>query len=159
MIIYYEPHRIFLKRILESGVDFILVGGHVVNYYGYNRQTGDLDIWLNPTEKNKMLLFSFLRSEGFEEPGLKKIESLNFKELNFFHYGEPPLRIDFITRIKNVIFSKAKARIEILEEGGMKIPILHFDDLMLSKITNERLKDKLDVDRLQKITELKKKKK
>lgn len=159
MIIYYEPHKLFLKKLLSSRVEFILVGGYAVNFHGYNRQTGDLDIWLNPSKKNKKNFIDFLRKEGFGDESLNKIEALNFEDPNFFHFGEPPLRINFITQIKLVKFNDALNRAEILDEDDMKVPVLNFDDLIVSKITNDRLKDKLDVQELQKISQLKKRKK
>ncbi len=41
----------------RNKVDYILVGGYAVIYHGYNRTTGDLDLWVNPTSRNyrKML--------------------------------------------------------------------------------------------------------
>lgn len=42
-----------LKKLNETKTSFMLIGGYAVNYYGYGRYTGDLDIWLNPDEGNK----------------------------------------------------------------------------------------------------------
>jgi len=33
----------------------MLIGGYAVNYYGYNRNTDDMDVWLAPTNENKRL--------------------------------------------------------------------------------------------------------
>ena len=39
----------------------------------------------------------------------------------------------------------------------MKIPVLHLNHLILSKIANDRIKDKLDIEELQKLKQLKNK--
>ena len=48
----------FLKFFNQFQVDYILVGGYAVIFHGYNRTTGDLDVWVKPTVNNyrKMLL-------------------------------------------------------------------------------------------------------
>lgn len=34
----------------------MLIGGYAENYYGFNRVTGNLDIWIRPDNNNKLLL-------------------------------------------------------------------------------------------------------
>ena len=41
-----------LLALIEAGVDFIVVGGAAVQHYGLDRPRKDLDILLNPSEKN-----------------------------------------------------------------------------------------------------------
>ena len=53
MKILLEEFRLLLKKLLESKVDFILIGGYAVNFHGYNRPTGDMDIWLRPTNETR----------------------------------------------------------------------------------------------------------
>ena len=78
MNIFYQEHRIILKTLLEHRVDFILIGGYAVNYYGYNRVTGDMDIWLAPDNDNKEMLLKALASLGFDEDGINTIRSWDF---------------------------------------------------------------------------------
>ncbi|MFN0189432.1 MAG: hypothetical protein ACKVQV_12095 [Bacteroidia bacterium] len=42
----------FLKLLNQFQVDYILVGGYAVIFHGYNRITGDLDVWVKPTVNN-----------------------------------------------------------------------------------------------------------
>ena len=42
----------FLQELNNKNVEYILVGGYAVILHGYNRTTGDIDIWVNCTEKN-----------------------------------------------------------------------------------------------------------
>ena len=52
MNIFQDEHIDILKILIKHKVNFILIGGVAVNFYGFNRPTGDLDVWLEPTEKN-----------------------------------------------------------------------------------------------------------
>ena len=36
----------FLKLLNEYKVEYLLVGGYAVGYYGYPRATADMDIWM-----------------------------------------------------------------------------------------------------------------
>ena len=50
----------FLNALKECSVEYILVGGYAVIYHGYNRTTGDLDVWVNPTKENyRKLILAF----------------------------------------------------------------------------------------------------
>jgi hypothetical protein len=61
-------HIKLLKCFLESHVKFMLVGGHAAIYYGVNRNTGDLDILIEPTQENGLRLLDALRAMGLEIP-------------------------------------------------------------------------------------------
>ena len=41
-----EDFKEFLKLLNEHGVEYLLIGGYAVGYYGYPRATSDLDIWV-----------------------------------------------------------------------------------------------------------------
>jgi hypothetical protein len=38
--------REFLKLLHDHEVKYLLIGGYAVNYHGYVRGTGDLDVWI-----------------------------------------------------------------------------------------------------------------
>ena len=41
----FDPeHLDFLKLLNQYQVEYMVIGGHAVNFYGYNRSTGDLDV-------------------------------------------------------------------------------------------------------------------
>ena len=157
MIIFYEPHRLLLKKLVESDVTFILIGGYAVNYHGFNRPTGDMDIWLRPDNLNKEKLLPLLRAENFSDESIQHIAELDFVNPVVFHFGKIPLRVDFLTRISGVEFDDAFRQKVFLPIENVQIPVLHLHHLILSKISNDRTKDKLDVEELQKIQLIKKK--
>jgi len=47
-----EDFIYFLISLNKNDVEYILVGGYTVIFHGYNRTTGDLDLWINPTKEN-----------------------------------------------------------------------------------------------------------
>lgn len=74
MSLYSDDHIKLLKCFLESRVKFILVGGHAAIYYGVNRNTGDLDILIEPTRENGQRLLGALRKMGLEIPEIEPSE-------------------------------------------------------------------------------------
>ncbi len=44
----------------EKNVKYILIGGLAVGYHGYQRYTGDMDLWLEPSEENLNRLYKTL---------------------------------------------------------------------------------------------------
>jgi len=42
----------FLECLSRHGVDYLLVGGEAVIYYGHPRLTGDIDVFYSPEENN-----------------------------------------------------------------------------------------------------------
>ena len=46
----------FIDALNKASVRYILVGGYAVIYHGYNRTTGDLDIWVEATKENYQFL-------------------------------------------------------------------------------------------------------
>lgn len=156
MNIFLEKHQQLIKDLLEAGVDFILIGGYAVIYYGYGRSTGDMDLWLKPTNENKIKLLSLLKKEGFREDDIKYVENLDFTKHLAFHFWEKPERVDCLTHISGVKYDEAEEQKEIADIEGMNVPFISYKHLIASKITSGRPKDKADVDELQKIQKYKK---
>ncbi|HEX5171443.1 MAG TPA: nucleotidyltransferase [Cyclobacteriaceae bacterium] len=157
MNIFLEPHKHMLTRLIEFNVDFILVGGYAVNYHGYNRATGDMDIWLRPDNSNRQAFLELLKADGFDENSLSHVSQIDFTKAVAFHVGEKPLQIDFLTKLSGVKYDEVLQKKETFHLDNIKIPVIHLDDLIVSKIATGRLRDKNDVEELQKILRLKKK--
>ena len=146
-----------LHQLNLNEVPYIVVGGYAVNYHGYRRTTGDIDIWIKPSNENsKTQLLIALKNLGITEDKLQKLSQIDFTLPIVFVDGKEPYKIDFMTRISGVNFDDAWDKKIIAELDGLKIPFIHLHHLILSKISNNRTKDKLDVEELQKIQELRK---
>ena len=151
MDVFFEPHRKMLRMLHEFNVDFMLVGGFAVNYYGFNRPTGDMDIWLKPQNENKDKLLLALTAYGFNSESINYVQSLDFNDTLVFSCGELPFRIDFLTKISGVSYAEAEPQALKTTMENINVNIIHIHHLVLSKISNNRTKDKLDVEELQKI--------
>jgi hypothetical protein len=74
-----------------------------------------------------------------------------------FHFGEPPRRVDFLTKMAGLNFDDAEKKNQFFVVEGKKIPVLNIDELIVNKMYSGRMKDKADIEELQKIMRLKKK--
>lgn len=151
MNIFIESHQNLLKSLNKHDVAFILIGGYAVIYHGYKRTTGDMDLWFEPTNENKLKLVSVLKEFEFEEVGINHILSLDFTNQLAFHFWEEPERVDCLTYISNVSFNEASQQKIIADIEGIQVPVIHYNHLVLSKISSNRLKDKADIEELHKI--------
>ena len=57
--------REFLKLLTANGVEYLLIGGYAVAYYGYPRATADMDIWVAISVENSAKLVQLLKEFGF----------------------------------------------------------------------------------------------
>lgn len=109
MELLVDEHIELLERLTEASVEFILIGGYSVIYYGYSRTTNDMDLWLKPDNSNKDR---------------------------------------FLNAIKKVVY---------LEVKSLRIPVVDYYDLITMKMLSNRLKDKADIEELQRINKYRKK--
>ncbi len=151
MNLFSDNHQELLTSLIKHDVDFIIIGGYSVIFHGYTRTTGDVDIWLEPTNENKEKFLLVLKDMDFFEADIQEIANLNFTSTLLFAIGEEPEKAEFLTQISLVNFEDANKRKITAEIDGLAIPFLHLDDLIRSKINTGRSKDKADVEELQKI--------
>lgn len=141
---FFTPDHIELLELLnEYEVDFLLVGGIAVNYYGYARSTGDVDLFYRTERSNVESLYDAL-SEFFGNgvPGLAGPDDL-LKPGLIFQFGLPPHRVDFINDISGVEFETAwKHRVlEQVEGEDITVPIIDLENLLANKQASGRAKD------------------
>lgn len=156
MDIFFEEHQQLLKLLQKHKVAFILIGGYAVIYYGYERTTGDMDIWIKLGEDNKARLIEALIEFGIEDDDINQLKQLDFsKPLPVFYIGKSPRRIDFVTVISNVKFEEAFEKVQYSELNQVQIPVIHYDDLIKSKLNTGRAKDVADIEELERIKKYK----
>ena len=157
MNIFFEEHQKVIAALLSNNVDFMLIGGYAVNYHGYSRTTGDMDVWLKPNNENKLLLTQSLTALGFDNAGIKEIGSWDFTQPQLFHILDKPYRTDFLTYISGIKYPEAAAEMVKGEFEGMLVPFININHLIRSKQSTGRLKDQVDIEYLNKIIFLKNK--
>ena len=57
----------FLRLLNSHDVEYLLIGGYAVNYYGYLRATADLDIWIAIDPLNAEKMAGVLGEFGFKQ--------------------------------------------------------------------------------------------
>ena len=155
--LFTEEHQQLLSVLIKNKVDFMLVGGYAVIYYGYDRNTGDMDIWLKTGNENRDKLVKALKDFGVIDQHLERLKEMDFTNpVPVFYFGKEPRRIDFLTMISNVKFEEAMQRVNYSALENEKVPVIHYNDLILSKLTSNRLKDKADIEELEKINKYRK---
>jgi len=157
MNIFIDEHKQMLLALVKHNVNFMLIGGYAVIHYGYERTTGDLDIWLQLGNENKNKLLNALAAFGIEDADIKRLSEINLdNSVPVFFIGEPPRRIDFVTAISRVAFEDASKNVTHFYLDDKRIPVIHYNDLLLSKMHTGRAKDKADIEELEKINKYKK---
>ncbi|HWY10535.1 MAG TPA: nucleotidyltransferase [Bacteroidia bacterium] len=146
-----------LEELIKQKVEFIVIGGYAVNFHGFRRPTGDIDLLIKPDNgENKTRLIAALRNLGITEPVLEQLNKLDFEKAQAFRDGEEPFRIDFLTKVSGVKFNEAWIEKQSIEVDGLNINFLHIKHLIATKITTGRTKDAADIEELQRIQKYKK---
>lgn len=149
-----------LLKLNEFGVKYIVIGGYAVNYYGFRRTTGDIDLWIKPENgNNKEKLLAALGELGIPVTSIERLKKMDFTKPQMFVDGKEPFKIDFLTNISRVKFDEAWEQKNVTTMDGVKINFLHLNHLIVSKIATGRPQDKIDIEELQKIQAIKNKKK
>ena len=77
---------------------------------------------------------------------LRSISAEDFEKPNLiFQIGMVPRRIDLLTSIDGVEFDQAYSTRKIVPLGGLTVPVIGRDDLLINKRASGRPKDLADV--------------
>ncbi len=151
---------LFLTCASKNNLKYLLVGGYAVNYYGYNRNTRDMDVWLEPTNKNRDVFIQTLICMNYSEQEVAPLYEEDFTQLFKATIGPYDASIDFLTFFSsNMSFEKAYAEKETLQiENDIWMNFVSYKVLIEMKLSARRDKDFLDISELDKIRNPKNKK-
>ncbi|MFZ1676186.1 MAG: DUF6036 family nucleotidyltransferase [Saprospiraceae bacterium] len=156
MNIFLEAHQTILSHLISNHVDFLLIGGYAVIFHGYARSTGDMDIWVRPTNNNKQSLGKALEDYGYDFQDLKGLYEKDFTNHMAFSIGDEPDKIEFINYVNLVSFEEANQNRILYDFEDLRVPFINLRELILSKMNTGRKKDEADIEELQKIVNFKK---
>ena len=141
-----DDFQAFLKLLELHGVKYLVVGGYAVALHGYPRSTGDFDVFIEQSNENGLKILKVIDEFGFD---ISEFDNLNFEEEPIaFFMGQPPHKIDVISKISGISFEDAyPKRIEI-EISDMIIPFIGLNELKINKKESGRLKDLNDLEHL-----------
>lgn len=140
------------NSFFENKVKYITIGGFAVNIYGYNRNTGDVDIYLEDTIENRINLRKALKSINLGD--FETIETMQFIPgwTDFtLSYG---LRLDIMTTVKGLEDKSFESLLEeatVLQIGNTPVYFIDYDNLIVAKKAANRPKDILDIEELEKL--------
>ena len=143
------------QALNNQHVDYLIVGGTAVAFYGYFRHSidmaglpadrPDVDIWYNPTYSNYFKLLDALTDLGQDIVKYKNEQSPDPRK-SFFKYEFDNFTLDLLPEIKaSLRFGPAFSRREVIELGGIALPFIYFEDLIADKESSARPKDLIDI--------------
>ncbi len=158
----------FLQSLNSGGVEYLLVGGWAVQFYGYPRSTRDLDIWISTRRENAEKISRIMRfwtrenpnfpSELFEHPNriirlilppvsieiVDPIVGQAAKVLQQFQV-ENPEQMEILTVQTGAEFYDCYANRVVEQIDGLTINIISLQDLKKIKQAGNRPKDREDL--------------
>jgi hypothetical protein len=145
----------FWKALNDNDVRYIMVGGFATRFHGFNRNTDDLDMWLEDTLENRKHLRKAFSQLGYGD--FASLETMQFVPgwTNFNVGGG--VELDIMTGMKgleDIPFDECLEMASIADLEGAEVPFLHINHLIANKRIVNRPKDQVDVIELEKIKEV-----
>ena len=148
-----DEFLLFLKCAQLNNLRYMLIGGYAVNYYGYNRNTNDMDVWIAPTNENKLLFINTLLCMKYSEREVDPLYQEDFSQQFVGSFGSEGSDIDVLTIVHHSISyieaEKNKNIFEILP--GLFMNLVPYEFLKDMKLRSHRDKDLWDISQLEKI--------
>lgn len=146
-----EGLRLF-ELLYKNGVRFILVGGLAVNYHGFSRSTGDVDIWVEDSRANREKLVSALKEFGVNgaEAFLTYPLKAGIAEI-LISDGFYVDLMDGLQSFTPETFDECYETADTVLVNNTPVKVLHINRLIEEKKKSPRLKDQLDAEQLEKI--------
>jgi hypothetical protein len=153
MNLFEEEIENFLIMLSKHEVRYLLVGGLAVNFHGYSRTTGDVDLWLDESKENRVKLVNALKEYNVEgaEAFLTHPLIAGYSELLL----DNGIYVDFMSDLQ---FFKQNNFIECYEiavffkiNETTNVPVLHINKLISEKQQSTRSKDQDDAEQLIKL--------
>lgn len=146
-----EVFEIWKNFDLEK-LEYIIIGGFAVNIYGYNRNTGDMDVFFKDTLENRLKLNKALKaSKLIEFPNVETMQFIpGYTDVNI-GFG---MRLDLMTSVKgleDISFDELLNNATVVEITGVKVNFIDYENLIKSKFAANRTKDILDIEELNKV--------
>lgn len=157
MDIFDEEIVKFWRVMNNNAVKYIMVGGFATNLHGYQRYTGDMDIWIEDSSGNRTKL-----RKAFNEADMGDyfmMDSMQFVPGWTDFMLNNGLKLDIMVDMKGLegySFEECYQMATIAEIENIPVPFLHINQLIANKKAVNRPKDQIDVMELEKIKLLRK---
>lgn len=136
----------FLECLNRANVEYLLVGGFAVNYYGHHRFTEDIDLWIAVSDENFARVLKAVEF-FFGEP-LAGLDKTFLRTHDTLFLGRVPNRIEVIQNASGLNFKEAFPRRVEGKLDGIPVKIISLEDLKTNKRASGRHKDLADLENL-----------
>ena len=142
-----EPDlREFIELLNAREVRYVVVGAFALAHHGRPRYTGDIDFFVEPSERNADRLSQVLKQFGFANIGVATEDFTAPDQV--IQLGVEPHRMDLMTSISGVTFEEAWVNREYGELDGLQVPFISRELLKRNKAAVGRKQDLADLDYL-----------
>ena len=146
--IFNPDFQDFIRALNAAEVEYLLVGGYAVIIHGYNRTTGDMDLWINPTSENYGRLVNAFVQFGMPLFDMTESKFLATKDYDVFTFGLPPSAIDLMPAVKGLVFDEAYANSSQHDFENLSVRVIGYQDLLTAKRASGRHRDLNDIEQL-----------
>ncbi|HNP19944.1 MAG TPA: nucleotidyltransferase [Fulvivirga sp.] len=153
MVFFNSDFYDYITLLKKNKVEYVLVGGMAVNIHGYRRSTGDMDIFVNPTAENHKKLMKVHFDFGMDMGEMELLDNfLDTNKYDVFTFGVSPIQIDLMTACKGLPFYTAyENAIDYTIDDKLTVKVVHYRDLIVAKKAANRMRDKADIEELEKL--------
>ena len=144
----HDDFEEFLKLLNARNVEYVIVGGYAVAFYGYVRATKDLDILFRNSRQNIKRLRTALEAFGFN---IDDLDDVAFSEHGkIVRMGIAPVMIELINAVSGLSFNRIWRNRTMGEYGSATVPFICLEDLLINKQAAGRPQDLADYAELKK---------
>jgi hypothetical protein len=149
----------FWRGLNGNSVRYIMIGGFATRFHGFNRNTDDLDMWLDDTLENRRNLRKAFADLSYGD--FASLETMEFVPgWTSFNVGGG-IELDILTKmegLQTLTFGECLSMASIADLEGIMVPFLHINHLIENKKKVNRPKDQIDVIELEKIRKIREEK-
>jgi hypothetical protein len=136
-----------LRAFAAADVRFLVVGAYALALHGRPRATGDLDVWVQPTEANAGRVMRALAEFGAP---LQDVQASDFVTPGVtYQIGVPPGRIDILTDLTGLTFVEAWNDRVRRPFGDVDVDFIGRAAFIRNKRATGRTKDLADIEGLE----------
>jgi hypothetical protein len=158
MDVYHDSFLDLWRLLNKNEVKYVMVGGFATNFHGFQRHTGDIDLYIEDTLLNRQKIRKAFRELGMGD--FDSIERMQFIPGWVDFALNNGVRLDIMTSLKGVDipFDEILKMAPIAEIEEVFVPFLHINHLIANKrsvgCSKDQIKDQIDVIELEKIKKL-----